>query len=127
MWSHGNFYWNELMTRDAEAAKQFYGATLGWLFEVMPLAFGSYWIAKVGDAPVAGILEMTGPDFDGLSPGWFAYIAVDDVDKRVKKLLKAGGTVLREPFDVADVGRLAIVLDNSGVRFGFITPKSSES
>ena len=32
MWSHGNFYWNELMTRDAEAAKKFYGATLGWTF-----------------------------------------------------------------------------------------------
>jgi predicted enzyme related to lactoylglutathione lyase len=23
MWSHGNFYWNELMTRDVEQAKKF--------------------------------------------------------------------------------------------------------
>ena len=23
-WSHGHFYWNELMTRDAEKAKKFY-------------------------------------------------------------------------------------------------------
>ena len=25
MWSHGSFYWNELMTRDVEQAKKFYG------------------------------------------------------------------------------------------------------
>ena len=35
MYSNGSFYWNELMTRDAEAAKRFYGATLGWTFEAM--------------------------------------------------------------------------------------------
>jgi predicted enzyme related to lactoylglutathione lyase len=28
-WSHGTFYWNELMTRDAEKAKTFYADTLG--------------------------------------------------------------------------------------------------
>ena len=35
MATNGSFYWNELMTRDAEAAKKFYGATLGWTFEAM--------------------------------------------------------------------------------------------
>ena len=34
-WSHGHFYWNELMTRDAEKAKKFYSTTLGWTFEPM--------------------------------------------------------------------------------------------
>ncbi len=29
MWSHGSFYWNELMTRDVEAAKKFYGLDAG--------------------------------------------------------------------------------------------------
>jgi predicted enzyme related to lactoylglutathione lyase len=29
MWSHGHFYWNELMTRNPEQAKSFYGATIG--------------------------------------------------------------------------------------------------
>jgi uncharacterized protein len=30
-WSHENFYWNELMTRDAEKAKKFYRDTIGWM------------------------------------------------------------------------------------------------
>jgi predicted enzyme related to lactoylglutathione lyase len=29
MANHGTFYWNELMTRDAEKAKDFYASTLG--------------------------------------------------------------------------------------------------
>jgi predicted enzyme related to lactoylglutathione lyase len=28
MWSHGNFYWNELMTHDPERAKRFYADRL---------------------------------------------------------------------------------------------------
>ena len=48
-WSHGHFYWNELMTRDAEKAKKFYGETVGWNFEAMPMPDGTYWVAKMGD------------------------------------------------------------------------------
>ncbi len=39
-WSHGNFYWNELMTRDAEKAKKFYGDTIGWKFDSDAVADG---------------------------------------------------------------------------------------
>jgi predicted enzyme related to lactoylglutathione lyase len=38
MADHGTFYWNELMTRDAEKAKAFYAATLNWTFEAMASA-----------------------------------------------------------------------------------------
>ena len=57
MATNGSFYWNELMTRDAEAAKKFYGATLGWTFEPMEQEGGraAYWVAKVGEESVAGI------------------------------------------------------------------------
>ena len=45
-WSHGEFYWNELMTRDGERAKKFYADTLGWNFEAMAMPDGTYWVAK---------------------------------------------------------------------------------
>jgi hypothetical protein len=48
-WSHGHFYWNELMTRNAERDKKFYGTTVGWTFEAMPMPDGTYWVAKMGD------------------------------------------------------------------------------
>jgi predicted enzyme related to lactoylglutathione lyase len=127
MWSHGNFYWNELNTRDAEAAKNFYGSTLGWIFEPMPMPSGStYWVAKLGDTPVAGIFSMSGPDFEGVPEAWFSYISVDDVDKRTKKLVAAGGKIIRGPYDIANVGRLVILADNAGARLGFMTPTGDE-
>ena len=126
MWSHGNFYWNELMTRDAEAAKKFYGTALGWTFESMPMPEGTYWVAKMGTTPVGGIFTMGGPMFEGIPEHWFAYIAVDNVDARTKKLTAAGGKIMKEPFDVPGVGRIVIVQDNKGVTLGLMTPAAQQ-
>jgi len=121
MWSHGNFYWNELMTRDAEKAKAFYGAALGWSFDGMPMPNGTYWIAKMGDKPVGGIFTL-GPEHAGMPEMWFAYIAVDDVDARLEKAKAGGGKVMREPFEVPGVGRIAILGDPNGAGIGWMTP-----
>jgi len=122
MWSHGKFYWNELMTWDVEAAKKFYGATIGWTFDPMPHPLGTYWVAKIGDEPAAGFFPISGPDFAAVSEQWFSYIAVDDVDARLKAAVSAGGKAIREPFDVPNVGRIAIVMDPRGAVLGWMTP-----
>jgi len=73
------------MTRDAEKAKKFYGDAIGWTFEAMPMPDGTYWVAKMGDQYVGGLFPLTDPKFDGVPEGWMSYLAVDDVDARVKK------------------------------------------
>jgi uncharacterized protein len=122
MWSHGTFYWNELMTRDVDAAKKFYGATLGWTFDAMAMPEGTYWVAKMGASPVGGLFPISGPSFEGVPEQWFAYIAVDDIPTRLKALKAAGGKVIREPFEVPGVGRIAIVQDTRGAAMGWMTP-----
>jgi uncharacterized protein len=122
MWQHGHFYWNELMTRDPEKAKAFYGSTVGWQFEGMPMEGGTYWICKEGDTPVGGIFDMNAPEFADLPPHWFAYLAVDDVDARVARAIPTGAKLLRPIFDVAEVGRIAIVEDPVSAVLGWITP-----
>ena len=48
---HGAFGWNELDTRDPDAAKEFYGAVFGWAFEDQDMGeMGTYTVWKVGDA-----------------------------------------------------------------------------
>ena len=122
MATNGSFYWNELMTRDAEAAKKFYGATLGWTFEAMDQGQGAtYWVAKAGDETVAGIYQM-GKDEDENEQGWFAYVAVADLSTALARATSEGGEVLREPWDVPGVGRIAIVSDNTGNALGWMTP-----
>jgi predicted enzyme related to lactoylglutathione lyase len=123
MATNGSFYWNELMTRDAEEAKKFYGATLGWTFEPMDSGAGAtYWVAKVGDESVAGIFTLTSPDYDEASEGWFAYVAVDDLSTALARATSEGGEVVREPWDVPGVGRIAIISDNAGNMMGWMTP-----
>jgi predicted enzyme related to lactoylglutathione lyase len=124
MSAHGSFYWNELMTRDAEKAKAFYGGTLGWTFDSMPMPDGTYWVAKVGDKAVGGLFPIKGPMFDGVSEHWFPYIAVDDVDARVKKAEKAGAKVMRPPWDAPGVGRIAILQEPGGAMVGWMTPSA---
>ena len=122
MWSHGNFYWNELMTHDPERAKRFYAETIGWTYDAMPMPDGTYWVAKMGDTPVGGIFPMSGPDFDGMPEQWMSYLAVDDVDARLKKATAAGAKIMKPPFDVPNVGRIAIVQEPGGAVLGWMTP-----
>lgn len=119
---HGNFYWNELVTRDVEKAKKFYGSTIGWTFDGMPMPEGTYWVAKMGDKPVGGLFTIGGPQWEGVPEHWMAYLAVDDVDARAKKGTAAGAKLMRPIFDIPSVGRIAILTEPGGAGIGWIMP-----
>jgi len=122
---HGTFYWNELRTRDVAKAKKFYADTLGWSFDAMPMPDGgTYWVAKMSDEPGAGIFDIGGADYSGATEGWMPYIAVDDVDARVKKAVAAGATIMKPAFDVPEVGRIVILREPGGAGIGWMTPAS---
>lgn len=122
MADHGTFHWNELMTNDVESAKAFYAATLGWTFNQFGGPDFTYWVCMAGETPVGGIMPLEGVAPEGANPHWFSYVAVDDVDARVEAAKNAGGTLVRETFEVPMVGRIAIILDPTGARIGIITP-----
>jgi len=122
-WSHGTFFWNELMTRDPDNARKFYAETLGWTFEPMPMAdSGTYWVAKSGERMAGGIFELKGSQFQGVPESWMAYIAVDDVDARANKAVEAGATLMRPLFDIPGIRRIAILREPGGAGIGWITP-----
>jgi predicted enzyme related to lactoylglutathione lyase len=122
-WTHGTFYWNELMTRDVERAKTFYADTIGWSYESMNSPeVGTYWVAKQEGKPVAGMFTLHSPKFDGVPECWMSYLAVDDVDKRTAKATAAGAKLMRPIFDVPNVGRIAILTEPGGAGVGWMTP-----
>jgi hypothetical protein len=120
--SHGHFHWNELMTRDVEKAKKFYADTLGWTFEGMEMPDGTYWIATIDGEPVAGIFDISSAEYQGVPESWMPYIAVDDIDARVRQAAQAGAKVMKEPFDVPGVGRIAMLTEPGGAGIGWMTP-----
>ena len=123
MTAHGNFHWNELLTSDVERAKRFYGETIGWTYQPMPMPDGAtYWMAMMAGKPVAGIFPTNRPEYKGVPEAWMSYLAVDDVDARVKKAVAAGAKLMKPIFDIPNVGRLAILTEPGGAGVGWITP-----
>jgi predicted enzyme related to lactoylglutathione lyase len=123
-WSHGQFFWNELRTRNAERAIKFYAETVGWEFDnsCTPDGF-TYWIARCGGKPVAGLFPLdSSPRFDGVPESWMSFLAVDDVDARAARAAAAGARLVMPVFDVPGVGRIAMLLEPSGAGVGWITP-----
>lgn len=123
MEDHGRIWWTELNTFEPAKARAFYETLLGWEFDAMPIPGGSYLVARKGDELVAGIFDMKLGSMPEKTPAhWFTYVAIDDVDVRVRQVEGLGGKVLRAPWDIAGVGRAAIVLDAAGAAVGLITP-----
>ena len=123
--TQGAFAWNELYTRDVDAAKAFYSATAGWTFEGMPMAQPgrTYWLAKSGDRPIAGIIDMRGVAPETDPPHWLNYLEVDDIDQRLADIQRHGGKIARQPFDIPDFGRVAIGADATGAYIAWVALK----
>lgn len=126
MTAHGLVHWNELNTHDPKAAMAFYGATLGWTFEDMPMPDGStYWLIRFGEAMVGGIFDMAHPAFEGIPEHWFTHIAVDNITQRLEAAVAHGGKITRPPFLIEGVGTLAVLQAASGSYCAFIQPVSA--
>lgn len=70
--------------------------------------------AKNGKQVAAG----SPPQQEGMPSYWTTYIASDDVDDTAAKIRDAGGTVMLDPFDVFESGRMTIAQDPTGAVFG---------
>jgi hypothetical protein len=109
--------WVDTSQPDPEAAVGFYSELFGWQFEdVMPPgAEGKYLSARIrgGDVAAVGSIPEGAPQV----ATWNTYVWVDSADETAAKVRDAGGTVVMEPFDVMDAGRMAVFADPEGAVF----------
>jgi uncharacterized protein len=105
--------WIDIGVPDPQAAADFYGALFGWEAPAGPPETGGYRVAMVREHAVAGI----GPQQNPGPPVWATYVAVDDAEEAVARVLAAGGQVLVPAMDVLDVGRMAVFTDPQGAVF----------
>jgi predicted enzyme related to lactoylglutathione lyase len=110
--------WNELLTRDIDAALAFYTAVFGWTYEGMEMPFGTYHVIQGGDAGGLGGLMPMPPGLPDMVPNhWAVYFMVDDADATAERARELGGQLVQGPDDTPGVGRIATLHDPQGGSF----------
>lgn len=121
----GTFSWTDLATTDQAAAKQFYGGLFGWDAEDMPVGEGVFYsMMRIDGKSVAAIASQPEQQAQaGVPPMWQSYITVESADASAEKAGQLGAQVHAPPFDVMDVGRMAVIQDPQGAFFMVWEPK----
>ena len=119
--------WMELSTTDLEGARKFYSEVLGWKdYEIAGEEMGFYSIPKLDDRFVVGMATQQDAEKSmGVPPHWNTYISVESADDAATKAKGLGATVVVEPFDVMDLGRMAVVIDPVGAAISVWEPKGN--
>ena len=110
--------WLDSSQPDPDAAALFYGGLFGWEFENRT-PDGSpmrYLVGRLQGGDVAGIGSQ--PEGADGPAAWNTYVWVDSAEETAAKVTEAGGSVLMDPFDVSDAGRMAAFADPAGAAFG---------
>ena len=115
----GTFSWVELATTDQKAGVAFYRALFGWDVNEQPIGPNEiYSMFLMRGKEVAAAYNMRPEERQsGAPPHWNLYVTVANVDETVKRAEGLGAKVFAPPFDVMDVGRMAILQDPTGAVF----------
>ena len=115
----GAFSWNELNTRDIEAAKQFYATVFGWTAATSEAGPMTYTEFKLGDRSIAGGMNVPAEIPADVPPHWLVYFSVENVDQAVEQAKSLGGNLMFGPEDIpGGGGRIAVLADPQGAAFG---------
>jgi predicted enzyme related to lactoylglutathione lyase len=106
--------WVDTTQPDPDAAAAFYAGLFGWEFEeaMPPGSAGRYLVARLRGGDVAAV---SSPAEAGPARAvWNTYVWVESADEAATNAREAGGSVLGDPFDVTDAGRMAMLTDPEG-------------
>ena len=116
--------WNELLTRDVETARDFYGRLFGWDFADYPSADTKYYVVGQHGEETSGLQQMD-ERWGDMPPRWMVYFAVQSVDLTADYVRQLGGFVEIHPHDIPE-GRFAMVSDHHGGSFDLVEMNDSE-
>ncbi|MEN0063469.1 MAG: VOC family protein [Myxococcota bacterium] len=113
----GAVHWVELWSRDLDADVTWLSASFGFEAKSMNMPNGPYILLEHNGVMRGGAMAT-----EDTPAHWLAWVHVPNVDEAFARATNHGGTALTEPFDVPTVGRMAVIADPDGARFGIITP-----
>jgi len=124
----GRFVWEELMTTDLGSAASFYGKVGGMKTKKAP--FDPDYTMFVGSSGSMGGMMLLPDEAKrmGTPPMWISYIGVQNTDETARTIATLGGKVHKQPWSIADGGRIAICADPQGAMFAlYANPKMTDA
>jgi hypothetical protein len=122
----GKFVWFDLLTHDVPGAKRFYGELFNWEFEAEPSDDAYYATIKKNGAPIGSVIYLKRFDEKVSESRWLSYLSVPDVDRAAEHIRHGQGVILKEPMDLPDRGRIAVVRDPQGAILALIRAKDGD-
>jgi predicted enzyme related to lactoylglutathione lyase len=120
----------EIPYDDPERVAGFYHAAFGWETQALGERMGNYVLATTTETDSHRMPKEPGAINGGFypkRPDWPAQypsivIAVDDLDKAIDRVTRAGGRVLGKPMKIPDVGTYVAFTDPEGNRISMLEP-----
>jgi len=117
--------WFELNSRDATGVAKFFSELLDLEVRTMPFpdpnCEGDYTLLGRGGKDFFGILQM-GEEWGEMPSHWMTYFQVDNIQAVCETIKGAGGEVCYDPFELTDIGQIAICSDPAGIHFTVMEP-----
>lgn len=119
----GSFCWIELMTTDGPGARKFYAELFGWEPTDTPIGPDQVYTIYTLKGKNVGASFQKDESMKQVPTHWASYVCVTSADETAAKAKSLGGTVVQEPFDVMEHGRMAVIADPTGAHFCVWQPK----
>ncbi len=119
--AHGHFIWHELVTPAADTVAPFYAQLFDWQVHHRDMGMPTPYTLLRHPSLDRDVAGATAPSMDGVPPHWLGYLQVDDLDAALARAADRDATLLAGPFDVPDVGRMAVLRDPQGAVVALMT------
>lgn len=120
----------EMPYKNAKRVAKFYKSTFGWGMQYLP-KMGKYVLATTSPTDKKGMHKKKGAINGGFYPKSKTYgdthfvIAVDNLEKHMEVVKKAGGKIQGKPMDISGIGMFVMIRDSEGNRVGMLQPSMS--
>ncbi len=120
----------EMPYENPERLAKFYTRAFGWQMQKLGQEMGDYVLAATTETDENRMVKRPGAINGGFfpkKPDWPAQfpsvvIAVDDIQKAMKRVSEAGGKVLGEPMEIPGIGQYVSFTDTEGNRVSMLQP-----
>jgi predicted enzyme related to lactoylglutathione lyase len=123
--STGRFVWFEYVSKDAPKAQGLFGELFGWSTKSVPMPDGDYTMIAAPDGKTIGGY-FASPEGAPPKAGWLPYLLVDSAAEIAAKVKGLGGSIMKQPFKVADFATMAVVTDPLGAPLALWQPVKAE-